>query len=120
MKTPLGGVPGGVVVDEAAAWWSACRGGGFLADGGAGGGFVDDGLAGGVGGEQGGDGEPVDGAGQAAGLAVDGADGVSSDLPREGRRWVMDAGWFSEIRKVDTAASPAANAPERIGRLLPP
>src|SRR5258708_20882001 len=54
MKTPLGGVPGGVVVDEVAAWWSGCRGG-FLGDGGAGGGFVGDGLAGGAGGEQGGD-----------------------------------------------------------------
>ena len=76
MKIPPGGVPGGVVVDMVAAWWSVCRGGGFLADGGAGGGFVDDGLAGGVGGEQRGDGEPVDGPGQAAGLAVDGADRV--------------------------------------------
>ncbi len=74
-RTPPGGVPGGVVVDVVAAWWSVCRGG-FLADGGAGGGFVGDGLAGSVGGEQRGDGEPVDGTGQAASVAVDDADGV--------------------------------------------
>jgi hypothetical protein len=55
-------------------WWKVCRG--LLGDGGAGGGFVGDGLAGGVGGEQGVDGQPVDGAGQAAGVGVDGADGV--------------------------------------------
>src|SRR6266567_6557980 len=72
VENPAWRVPGGVVVDEVAAWWSVCRGG-FLADGGAGGGLVDDGLAGCVGGEQRGDGEPVDGPGQAAGLAVDGA-----------------------------------------------
>jgi hypothetical protein len=48
-------------------WWSVCRGGGFLADGGAGGRFVDDGLAGGAGGQERGDGEPVDGPGQVAG-----------------------------------------------------
>jgi hypothetical protein len=64
------------VVDGVARWWSVCRGGGFLADGGAGGGFVGDGLAGGAGGQERGDGEPVDGAGQAAGVGVDGADGV--------------------------------------------
>ena len=79
MKTPLGGVPGGVVVEEVAAWWSGCRGG-FLGDGGAGGGFVDDGLAGGVGGQERGDREPVDGPGQAAGRTVDGADGVHGYL----------------------------------------
>jgi len=78
VENPAWRVPGGVVVDEVAAWWSVCRGG-FLADGGAGGGLVDDGLAGCVGGEQRGDGEPVDGPGQAAGLAVDGADGVIAE-----------------------------------------
>src|SRR5260370_25869497 len=81
MGMPERGEPGpaglraGLLVDMVAAWWSVCRGG-FLADGGAGGGLIHDGLAGGVGGEQRGDGEPVDGAGQAAGLAVDDVDGV--------------------------------------------
>lgn len=75
-RAPPGGAPGGVVVDGVAPWWSVCRGGGFLADGGAGGGFIDDALAGCVGGQERGDGEPVDGPGQAAGLAVDDADGA--------------------------------------------
>src|SRR6266567_511567 len=73
---PPGGGRAGLLVDTVAAWWSVCRGGGFLADGGAGGGFVHDVLACGVGRQERGDREPVDGAGQAAGLAVDGADGV--------------------------------------------
>ena len=64
------------MVDGVAPWWSVCRGGGVLADGGASGGLIDDGLAGGAGGQQCGDREPVDGPGQAAGLAVDGADGI--------------------------------------------
>jgi hypothetical protein len=68
-------MPGGVLVDKVAAWWSVCRGC-FFADGGVGGGFVDDRLAGGVGREQRGDREPVDGPGQAAGVAVNDADGV--------------------------------------------
>ncbi len=63
-------------MDWVAAWWSVCRGGGFLADGGAGGGFVDDGLACAVGREQRAGRQLVDGAGQAAGVAVDEADGV--------------------------------------------
>jgi len=71
---PAGRVPGGVLVAGVSWWQSVCRG--LLGDGGAGGGFVGDGLAGGVGGEQGGDGEPVDGAGHPAGVAVDGADRV--------------------------------------------
>ena len=75
-RAPPGGAPGGAVVDGVAGWWSVCRGGGFLADGGAGGGFVHNGFCGGVGGQERGDREPVDGPGQAAGLTVDGADGV--------------------------------------------
>jgi hypothetical protein len=62
--------------DGVTSWWSVCRGGGFLVDGGACGGFVDDGLACGAGGQERGDREPVDGAGQAAGVGVDGADGI--------------------------------------------
>src|SRR5258708_1175652 len=69
---PAGGGRGGLVVDGVGRWWSVCRGG-VLADGGASGGLVGDGLAGGAGGQQCGDREPVDGPGQAAGLAVDGA-----------------------------------------------
>src|SRR5260370_41566371 len=73
-ESPARRWPGGVLVEGGAAWWSVWRR--VLGDRGAGGGFIDDGLGGGVGGEQGGDGEPVDGAGQAAGVAVDGADRV--------------------------------------------
>src|SRR5262245_54804718 len=65
-KAPPAGAGRGLV-DAVAGWWSVWRGG-FLGDGGAGGGFVDDGLAGRAGGEQCGDGEPVDRPGQAAGL----------------------------------------------------
>ena len=85
-------------MDGVARWWSVCRGGGFLADGGAGGGFVGDGLAGGAGGQERGDGEPVNGAGQAAGVGVDGADGVAGeqgvgpagvlDVPPDVTRWL--------------------------------
>src|SRR6266700_3405564 len=75
--TPPGGVPGGVSVARVSWWWSVCRG--LFGDGGAGGGFVGDGLAGGVGGEQGGDGEPVDGAGHAAGVGVDRPDCVIAE-----------------------------------------
>ena len=50
--------------------------GGDLVDGDAGAGEVDDGFAVGVGGEQGLDGEVVDGAGQAAAGVVDQFDGV--------------------------------------------
>ena len=56
--------------------WSVCRGGGLFGDGGAGGGFVGDGLAGCACCQERGDREPVDAAGQAAGVGVDGADGV--------------------------------------------
>ena len=69
-------MPGGAGVVEVSLWWSVCRVGGFLGDGGAGGFLVGDGLVLGAGGEQRGDGEAVDGAGHAAGVAVDDADGV--------------------------------------------
>ena len=63
-------------------WWTGWRGGGQSVAAAASslmavraGGFVD-GLAGSAGGQERGDGEPVDGAGQAAGVGVDGVDGV--------------------------------------------
>jgi len=58
---PAGRGAGRVGVAGVSWWWSVCRG--LLGDGGAGRGCVGDGLAGGVGGEQGGDCQPVDGAG---------------------------------------------------------
>src|ERR1700745_3742228 len=64
----------GFGVARVSCWWSVCRG--RLGEGGAGGGFIGDGLAGGIGGEQGGGGEPVDRAGQATGLGVGGGAGV--------------------------------------------
>src|SRR5260370_4819119 len=73
---PAGRVPGGAVVDVVSPWWSVCRVGGFLGDGGAGGFLVGDGLVLGAGGEQRGAREAVDGAGHAAGAGVDDADGV--------------------------------------------
>ena len=91
-KAPPGWVPGGAVVDAVSGWWSVWRGG-FFGDGGAGGGFVDDGFAGGAGGEQGGDGQPVDRAGQAAGVAVDDAHGVVGEQgvgPARLLRWRAD------------------------------
>lgn len=63
-------------MDAVSVWRSVRRVGGFLGDGGAGGLIVGDGLILGAGGEQRGDGEPVDGAGHATGVAVDDADGV--------------------------------------------
>ena len=54
-------------------WCSFCR---YFRHGGARGGFVGDGFAGGVCGEQGGDGEVVDGAGVAAAGLVDQRGGV--------------------------------------------
>ena len=76
MENPARWRAGRGLVDLVAAWWSVCRGGGVLGDGGTGGGFVDDRLSAGVGGEQRGDGQPVDGPGQAAGLGVDDADRI--------------------------------------------
>jgi hypothetical protein len=57
-------------------WWSLCR---DLGDRGAGGGLVDDGLAGGVGGDEGLDGEVVDGSGGAAADLVDQGGGVVAE-----------------------------------------
>ena len=74
--SPAWRVPGGAVVDVVSWWWSVCRVGGFLGDGGAGGLLVGDGLVLGAGGEERGDGEAVDGAGDAAGVRVDDADGI--------------------------------------------
>ena len=72
-KDPAGWVPGGVLVFRVPAWCSVCR---DFGDGGAGGGFIDDGLVGGVGGDEGLDGEVVDGAGVAAAGLVDQGGGV--------------------------------------------
>ena len=72
LKGPAGGVPAGPLVCLVAAWWSVC--GDF-----GGGGFVDDGLAFGVGGDEGLDGEVVDGAGQAAAGGVDQGGGVVAE-----------------------------------------
>ena len=67
-------------------------GGGF-GDGGAGGGFVDDGFVGGVGGDEGLDGEVVDGAGAAAAGVVDEVMASSvnrgSERPASLRWWPM-------------------------------
>lgn len=57
-KGPAGWDSGGALVCVVAAWWSVCR---DLGGGGAGAGFVDDGFAAGVGGDEGLDGEVVDG-----------------------------------------------------------
>ena len=79
VKAPPGGCRagfdlhgGGVVVTV--SWWSSF--GGDLGDRGAGGGFVDDAFVGGEGGDECGDREVVDGAGQSSGGLVDQGDGV--------------------------------------------
>src|SRR6185437_2794396 len=76
VNSPAWRVPGGAGVVAVSPWWSVCRVGGFLGDGGAGGFLVGDGLVLGAGGEEGGECEAVDGAGQAAGVGVDDADCV--------------------------------------------
>src|SRR5262249_53572511 len=73
MKDPAGRVPGGVLVFNVLAWCSVCS---YLGDGGAGGRFIDDGLVGGERGDQGLEGEVVDGAGVAAAGLVDQDSGV--------------------------------------------
>ena len=67
---------GGALVFVVAAWWSVCR---DFGGGGPGAGFVDDGFAGGVGGDEGLDGEVVDGSGQAAAGGVDQGGGVVAE-----------------------------------------
>ena len=75
------------------AWWSVCR---DLVDGDAGAGVVDDGFALGIGGDEGLNGEVVDGAGQAAAGVVDQVDRI---VDVEG---VAAAGEFDVV--VDVAA----------------
>jgi hypothetical protein len=98
VKLPAGLGAGRGFGDGVARSWSVCRGG-FLADRGAGGGFVDDGLAGGAGGQQRGDGEPVDRPGQSSCLAVDDADRILRYLCLE-RIFAV----FSQVKAVAYAS----------------
>ena len=98
------GCRAGLVVDGVSWWWSVCRGGGLLADGGAGGRIVGDGLAGGACGHERGYGEPVDGAGQAAGVGVDGAE------RRRRRRGCPSGGQIAARRYPSASAAVRAGA----------
>src|SRR5262249_11485887 len=97
-KAPPAGWRAGLSWAGRRAWWTGCRlVVGDFADGGAGGFFVDDGLAGCVGGDEGCDGEVVDGPGVAACGGVDERGGVVGEQ-RVGSSGELDvvggvAGW---------------------------
>jgi hypothetical protein len=82
-------------------------------DGGSCGGFVDEFLAGGAGGDEGGEGEVVDGAGFAAAGVVDEGEGVAGYLCLE-RIFAV----FSQVRAVAFASVTVARGRARLVALL--